>query len=166
MTAATLDMFSVVAVDKNAPQPEFARVDREQAYIDVANTILAMHRDAERVADAVARAKRIAARLDDPGVAGTPEQRGQAEARHYYHVMTARRITNDHLRHYGRIVSRAFGEMTKQRKQWVLDDARACHDSPLWSLVDADQYLGRDPVWLELMRAAALGPVNREECPF
>ena len=50
---------------------------------------------------------------------------------------------------------------------WAVEElARAWFDSPIWPIVRVDPVLGRDPVWSVMYRAAQLGPINSDPCPF
>lgn len=165
-TTSVYDLFAVTGAASSRSAPAWQE-DVEIAYRDVSNLLLGMHWAAVEANDHLERAKRIASKLDDPSIEATDAQRGAAEARHWHHTQSAKRLISDTVKRNGRIVARKFGAMSEERRAWAVDElARAWFDSPIWPIVRTDPVLGRDPVWGAMYRAAELGPVNQEECPF
>ena len=166
MSTAVRDLFAVVGGSSKPSAPAW-QTDTEQAYVEVSNLLLAMHWAAVEANDHLERAGRIASRLDDPAIVATDAQRGAAEARHWHHTQSAKRLINDTVKRNGRLVARKFGAMSDERLAWAVEElARAWFDSPIWPIVRVDPVLGRDPVWSVMYRAAQLGPINSDPCPF
>lgn len=157
--------FAVTAATKADRAP--ASLDADTAYHALANALLAVIDHGEAVAAAIARATRIAGRLDDPTVAGTVAQRAAAEAAHWSCVQTAKR-ERDALRRSARAVGRLWPDAPPDTQAAILNDfPRGWRASPCWELLHTDQTVAPLEPWAALLRAriAALR-ASDEPCPF
>lgn len=160
-----LSAFALVAgskADRTSAQP-----DADAAYHALANALLAVLDHGEACAAATDSAARIAARLDDPAVAGTAAQRTAAEAAHWSRTQTAKR-ERDALRRAARAVGRLWPDAPPDTQAAILNDfPRGWRASPCWELLHTDQTVAPLEPWAALLRAriAALR-ASDEPCPF
>lgn len=150
-----LDLFAIPAASKadKPAEPNYA-AHNHPAWAALCNTLLDVIAHGEEHAAAIAKAGRIAARLDDPSVQGTPEQRAAAEAAHWSCVQAAKRERDELRRAARRISSRLWTGAWAEHREWVLTDfPRGWHGSPLWELIRTDKTLAPLEPWAALIRA-------------
>ena len=146
-----LALFAVQAATKTDRVP--AGPDADAAFHALANALLAVLGHAEDCDRATRKAARISARLDDPAVQGTPEQRAAAEAAHWSCVQTAKR-ERDAVRRQARAVARLWGQAPEAARADVLATfPGGWHASPCWELLRTDQTIAPLEPWDALIRA-------------
>lgn len=166
--SVNLDLFTIPAASKHdkPAEPAYSAANHP-VWVALSNALLAALEHASASAAATRKAQRIAARLDDPSIQGTPEMRSSAEAAHWSCVQTAKRERDELHRVARRISSKLWTDAWAEHRDWVLTDfPRGWHGEPLWELIRMDRTVAPLEPWRSLVQAHdALGDVG-EEVPF
>lgn len=136
-----------------------------KAYHAVSNDLLDMHWASVEAEAAIAKAKRLAERMDkmnEQYPVGTPE-RGEAEAIHWSLMQTAKRQQKV-VKNRARFIAKTWPELGKYKDE-IVQGVTSWSDSPMWEIVRTDPVLGRDKVWAHLIWAVDNAEVYQGEAP-
>ena len=166
--SVNLDLFTIPAASKHDKPAEPAyTAANHPAWVALSNALLAALEHASASAAATRKAQRIAARLDDPSIQGTPEMRSSAEAAHWSCVQTAKRERDELHRVARRISSKLWTDAWAEHREWVLTDfPRGWHGEPLWELIRMDRTVAPLEPWRSLVQAHDALEGEPEHVPF
>jgi len=167
--SVNLDLFTMPAASKaDKPAGPAYTAANHPVWVALSNALLAALEHASASSAATAKAARIAARLDDPSIQGTPEMRSSAEAAHWSCVQTAKRERDELHRVARRISSKLWTDAWAEHREWVLTDfPRGWHGEPLWELIRMDRTVAPLEPWRSLVQAHdALEGDATSEPPF
>lgn len=167
--SVNLDLFTIPAASKtDKPADPAYTAATHPVWVALSNALLAALEHASASAAATAKAQRIAARLDDPSIQGTPEMRSSAEAAYWSCMATAKRERDELHRVARRISSKLWTDAWDEHREWVLTDfPRGWHGELLWELIRMDRTVAPLEPWRSLVQAhdALEGEVTSEP-PF
>lgn len=165
MTTALLDLFQVTAPTKQERDESSNREDPIKNFRESVNALLAMDAAATRAQASRKRAQKIAAKLDDPTIQGTQEQRGAAEAAAYGFNLEANQATKEEIPRLARRLLKHWPNLTTSDREWFRSVFVAgWSTSPAWSVLDNDTVLSKDKVIRDLILRA--NRVEEVEVPF
>lgn len=168
MTTAILDLFQVTAPTKAERDEASGREDPIKNFRAAVSALLAMDSAATEAEQATKRADRIAAKLDDTSLQGTPEQRGAAEAAHYGCVYRAKQLRREDIPRHARALLKHWPNLAPGDREWFRTVFVAGWDtSPLWSVLDNDPVLSKHAVIRDLIVLANReAKAEKEGVPF
>lgn len=165
MSASILDMFQVAAPTKAERDESSNREDPIKVFREAVNALLAIDAAATRAQASRKRAQKIAAKLDDPNVQGTQEQRAAAESAVYALNFESNQATKEEIPRLARRLLKHWPNLLKSDRDWFQSVFVAgWSTSPAWSVLDNDPVLSKDKVIRDLIVRS--NRVEVEEPPF